>query len=306
MRCTLPHNRKYLASLSTTSTGYLAYLIGGLSYRSRSLVHRLDLRLPPAVGPEVLTVHDLAPLRFSDEGTLPRSAIQSARRARFVICPSEFAASEVRELLGVERAVVIHNGVTIMGLRPPAPLNREQLARVGITGPYVLHAGGASSRKNLEALSEAWRVVAPQIPEIQLALCGGPDERRTALFGNLMRTRLLGRIEPSHLVHQLMAGASAVIVPSLYEGFGLPALEAMACAAPVVAAAAGSLPEVCGDAALLVPPDTGGLAAGLRRVLTEAPLADRLRVLGPLRAAEFTWTDAAGRHLEVYERAVAS
>ena len=111
---------------------------------------------------------------------------------------------------------------------------------------------------------------------------------------------MIGRQEPE-LVARLMASSSAVVVPSLYEGFGLTALEGMACGTPVVAAACGALPEVCGQAALLVDPGPEGLAEGLLAVLESTEVAGRLRAAGPTRAATFSWDVAAERHLDVYD-----
>jgi alpha-1,3-rhamnosyl/mannosyltransferase len=107
---------------------------------------------------------------------------------------------------------------------------------------------------------------------------------------------------PPPVVARLTAASSAVVVPSLYEGFGLPALEGMACGTVVVAANRGALPEVCGEAGLLVEPDPAGLAYGMERALTDAALIQRLRTAGPKRAALFSWAVAARAHLDVYER----
>jgi len=304
LRSDLVGNRRYPAIVVRSAPLWVARCAGEVFYRGSDLVHRFDLRLPPAHCAEVLTVHDLAPLRFSDEGSVPRSAAAGVRRARGVIAPSAFAAQEISDLFGVASTTVIYNGVTPAAF-DAAPLEASELERLGLGPAYIVHAGGATARKNLGALAEAWRELAPRFPELTIALCGPADERRTRLFEGLPRVRLLGRLEPASLVARLMAGASAVVVPSLYEGFGFPALEGMACGVPVVAARAGALPEVCGDAAELVSPDAEGLAAGLERVLTQPPLSDRLRKEGPLRAASFSWARAAREHLALYERVLA-
>lgn len=304
LRSPLQADARYPAGFTAKSSLWLAKTVGAFLYHNSLLVHRFDLRLPPASGPEVLTVHDLPPLRFSDEGGLPRHAAASAQRAKRVICPSEFAASEIKELLGTTNVTVIPYGLT-EAYHDPRPLRQTSLEKFGLAGPYVVHAAGATARKNLASLASAWREVARRVPALYLALCGPPDDRRTHLFRDLPHVRLLGRLE-TPVVASLMAGAAAVVVPSLYEGFGLPALEGMACGVPVVAANVGALPEVCGDAAHLVDPSPEGLAEGLLRVLTDDDLNTRLKRAGPIRASRFTWEQAARLHLQVYEQALSA
>jgi len=287
--------RMPLRAVHSAPHGY-ARMAGSLAYGGADLAHRFDLRLPPRLGREVVTVHDLPPLRFDDEGALPRWAAASARRAAFVICPSEFAAAELRSLLGVERVRVVPNGVG-RAFRDAEPDGNG-------LGRFVLHAGGATKRKNLAALADAWRDVAASHDDVQLVLCGPEDARRDRLFARLPRVQSLDLLPPQR-VASLMRSAAAVVVPSRYEGFGLPALEGLAAGAPVVAARAGALPEVCGDAAVLVEPDAEGIARGLRTVLADTELARRLRADGPRRAESFTWERAAQATLAVYEEALA-
>jgi glycosyltransferase involved in cell wall biosynthesis len=282
----------------------LSRLIGSVVYGRPDLVHRFDLRLPAAAGVEVVTVHDLPPLRFPDEGQLATASAAGARRAVRVICPSRFAADEVSELLGVTEIDVIPYGVSA-DYADSAAATDDELAALGIDRPFVLHAAGASARKNLPGLAAAWRDLSASRDDLLLVLCGPPDGRRDEAFAGLPRVVKTGRLE-SPVVAALMRRASAVVVPSVYEGFGLPALEGMVCGAPVVAAARGALPEVCGDAALLVEPEGEALAAGLRKVLDDSGLADQLRQVGPQRAASFSWARAAEDHLETYRKALAS
>lgn len=279
-----------------------ATLAGALAYRGADLVHRFDLRLPPYPGPEVVTVHDLPPLRFDDEGTLPRWAAASARRSRLAICPSTFAADEVSALLGQTKVRVVPNGVGHAFRR--APVGRpEILARLGLDGRFVLHAGGATQRKNLCALAGAWHRVSDAVPQVTLVMCGPAHPRRSQLFAGMANTRWIGHL-PAGDVADLMRAAAAVVVPSLYEGFGLPALEGMACGTPVVAADRGALPEVCGDAALLVRPTASALAEGIEAVLTDDELARRLCTAGPARAEPYTWERAAIATLAAYHEAL--
>ena len=282
-----------------------ALVLGAAAYRSRALVHRFDLRIPPAPGTEIVTIHDLPPFHFSDEGTVPRSAAAGARRAARVICPSAFAADEITSLLGVEpdRIRVIPNGVGAeFGSTPAA--SAVDLRALGIAGRYVVHAAGATQRKNLAALAGAWTSIAPASADVTLVLCGPPDPRRDTLFSDVPNTVLAGAL-PSARVAALMAGAAAVVVPSLYEGFGLPVLEGMASGAPVVAAATGALPEVCGGAAVLVAPTAHELAGGLARVLNDPVLAADLGRRGRVRASTFSWASAAAAHLDVYREVLA-
>jgi glycosyltransferase involved in cell wall biosynthesis len=275
-----------------------ASLVGRLRYPRADLLHRFDLQLPPGRLPEVVTVHDLAPLRFPDEGRLPRHAISGMRRAFGVICPSQFAAGEIRDLGGVQRVWVVPNGIS-SDFREDWLLPADRLRRLGIRSPYVLHAGGSTERKNLPELAHAWRLVHQSHGEMTLVLCGPDDQRKAKIFAAVPQTVMPGRL-PHAEVAALMRGAAAVVVPSVYEGFGLPALEAMASGTPVVAVRRGSLPEVCGDAAMLVEPSGAAIAAGLRAVLEFPERSARLSALGRRRAAQYDWDTAARAHLDVY------
>lgn len=278
-----------------------AWLAPILTRGSRtSLVHRFDLRLPPAPH-EVVTVHDLPPRRFPDEGRLPEWCLASARRAREVIVPSNFAAREVEALTGARHITVIPYGLS-PEFENPEPANTPELTALGIRKPYFVHAAGATERKNLRALAEAWKILTKAGIDQELVLCGPPHPRRTQAFKNVPNVVMLGR-KPLAQVTQIMAASTAVVVPSTYEGFGLPALEGMACAVPVVAAARGALPEVCGDTAILVEPDGESLAAGLAQVL-KLSTEERAKFAaeGRRRAKSFDWKRAAEEHLTVYSR----
>ena len=280
----------------------LSRLGGRFLYGNPQLVHRFDLRLPAAYGREVVTVHDLPPLHFPDEGRLARSALAGARRAVRTIVPSQFAASELVRAIGRVDIDVIPYGVSADYIISNAACD-DELAALGMETPFILHAAGATSRKNLEGLADAWRTVSRQHPDVTLVLCGPSDARRDRAFNGLPRVVKPGWLDPS-IVASVMRRATLLVVPSIYEGFGLPALEGMACGVPVVAACRGALPEICGNAALLVEPDGASLAKGIDRVLTDETLAKDLRHRGPIRAAEFDWDVAAREHLRVYREAL--
>ncbi len=275
---------------------------GAAMYRGADVVHRMGLGMPPARVPEIITIHDTVAWRFPDESTPEPFASADLRRAVAVVAPSQFSADDVAEHLGIENVHAIHNGVDERFF-DARPLDPEARARLGLEGPYVLHAGGASARKNLEGLAEAWPLVARARPDLTLALSGPPHPRRTALLGSLPRTRLLGRVADD-VVPGLLAGAAAVVVPSLYEGFGLPALEGMAVGVPVVAARTSSLVEVVGDGGLLVEPNGPAIAEGLIAATSGDPEVERMRKRGRTRAQGFTWDRSAERHAELWRAAL--
>jgi glycosyltransferase involved in cell wall biosynthesis len=299
LRDTTPGVRRLPMRLaSSPARGWL----GRLGYGPTDVVHRLDLRLPPPGRREVLTVHDCAPWRFADEGAVPPHAAGDVMTAGIVTAPSTFAAQEVTQVLGRTDVVVVPNGVdpALLSLQPDA----RAADRYGLPARFVLHAGGASTRKNLPALAAAWRAVRAQAPDTVLALCGAPDSRRDAAFAAVPGVRPLGRVPRTDLL-ALMATATAVVVPSLYEGFGLPVLEAMAVGTPVVAASCGALPEVAGDAAVLVAATPDGLADGLLRLLADEHHRATLIERGRARAGAHPWSATAHRYVELYRQVAA-
>jgi glycosyltransferase involved in cell wall biosynthesis len=297
LRSDLPGQARLPARLLHSSSERTRAWAGRLLYRGSDVVHRMDLRLPPAEG-EVLTIHDIVSWRFPDEAVPPPAAVAEARRAAAVICPSQFSADEVIWLCGVREPVVAHNGIDPAFFDAVA-LDPVARAGLGVRGPYVLHVGGCSLRKNLDSLAAAWLVVRGKFPCIQLVLAGPPHPRRDELFAPLDGAVRVGRL-PLATLAGLLAGAAAAVVPSRYEGFGLPAVEAMAAGVPVVATARSSLPEVCGGAAVLVDPTPAGIADGIIDVLSGGADVAALATRGRARAAQFTWQRSAAIHAQVY------
>lgn len=286
----------------SVSTRRLAQLAGRWVYRLADVVHRCDLRLPAAQCPEVLTVHDLAFQRFDDEAAVCTDALIRARHARIVLTPSEFVAEELRDALPGAEVRVAPNGVPLDAVNPD-PLTAADRRALGLSdAPYVLHSGGATRRKNLAGLAAAWSRLMSEQPDLQLVMTGPTDPRRTDLFRDVQSAALTGRLQRD-LQLRLLRSATVVVVPSTYEGFGLPALEAMAAGVPVVATAGSALTEVVGGAGLLVDDEPDALAGALHRVSTDALLARTLAEAGPPRAAVFTWEASARIHLRAYSDA---
>jgi glycosyltransferase involved in cell wall biosynthesis len=243
----------------------------------------------------VLVIHDLAALRHPEwysaqfatyhRHVLPRLAC----RARRLITPSEFSRRELAEALGIDpgRVRVVPNGVDER-FSPSADAGPARRA-YGLEKPYVLLVGTRLARKNLGALAEARR----RLDDLGVDLVSAGSGRHWSRHDGTTPVRALGYVAEQQLPG-LYAGAAALAMPSLYEGFGLPVLEAMASGVPVVAANRAALPETCGGAALLVSPeDPDALADALVRVVTDDVLHEKLVAAGLERASRFSWDRAA-------------
>lgn len=253
--------------------------------------------LAPLLWPRnVVMVHDAAVFRHPDAYARGYRAWHAhvggaaARNALCVVTVSEFSRRELIELLGLDpsRVRVIHGGVDARFT--PAADGALTAARLGLDRPYVLTVATADRRKHLEVLSHVAERLAPL--GVELAWAGGTREHlegSSSLFG----VRRLGYVADQDLPG-LYAGAAAFVLPSRYEGFGLPCVEAMASGTPVVAADRAALPEVCGGAALLVDPDVAdAVADAVVQAVTDTAVANRLRQAGLSRAASLTWDRAA-------------
>lgn len=267
--------------------------------------------------PAVVTVHDLVFLRYPDRfRRSKRLYLQaltglSVRRARRVIAVSECTANDIVELLGLprRRITVIPNGLDNPALRPLPPAEIAAFRRAkGLPDRVILYVGTLEPRKNLPALIRAYAAVRAETGAT-LVLAGGKGWFYEEIFGTVRALGLADVVRfpgyvPDAELPLWYNSAEVFAYPSLYEGFGLPALEAMACGVPVIAANTSALPEVMGGAGLLVAPtDEAALAAALRAVLGDPALAARLRAAGPPQAARFSWATSARRTLAVYESA---
>lgn len=228
-----------------------------------------------------------------------------ARHAHHLLTVSRFSQTRLSCALGLEsaRLVVMHNGVDHIDMHalPSETLERELACHGLVPGGYLLAVGSSNPNKNLDRLRHAYAGL--PLHRHKLVLVGGEDgavfsSNHAALAPGEVR---LGAVEDETL-RALYQGARALVFPSLYEGFGLPPLEAMASGCAVISSTAGALPEVCGDAALYVDPyDVPALTNAMRRVCEDDFLHAHLVKAGRLQAAKFRWADAAQTLIEVIE-----
>jgi glycosyltransferase involved in cell wall biosynthesis len=275
------------------------------------VVHGPNFVVPPSWrGAEVVTVHDLTAVRFpqlctADTLAYPALVARAIARGATVHTPSAFVAHEVVEHFGVdpERVVAIPNGVGTIDAVDPAEGH-------GLAGGdrYVLGLGTVEPRKDFPLLVAAFDELAARDRDLRLVVAGpdgwGADALTAAVDRAVHRDRIVrvGWVD-DHDRAALLRGATVFAFPSVYEGFGIPPLEAMAAGVPVVATSAGSLPEVLGDAAVLVAPgDRDALAAALASVLADPVERRRLVERGAARAAGCSWDATAGAMVDLYRQ----
>jgi glycosyltransferase involved in cell wall biosynthesis len=267
---------------------------------------------PLAVREQVVTIHDTATIDHPEwfRGSFARYyrflLPRLARRALQVITSSRFSRDRLVKVCGVpaDRVTVIHPGVDPERFRPPTPQEvGAARARYALPERYVLAVGSRSPRKNLTALMAAWELLRRRQPGLGLVIVGDPTptNRSDAIRTDGANVRVLGRVTDGTL-SAVYGGASVFAYPSLYEGFGLPVLEAMACGTPVVAAERGGLPEAVGDAgALCEPANAEEMARVLEGLVEDGEHRRRVVASGLQRARELTWERTAARVLGVLQ-----
>jgi glycosyltransferase involved in cell wall biosynthesis len=284
--------------------------------RDRVDVAHFQYVMPP-VSPcrAVVVIHDISyedhPEYFNPiEALRMKWSIRgSARRAAHVLTLSEFSKQQIVERYRVPPArVTVTPAAASSAFRAlPAAAVDETLARLGVRRPFVVAVGNVQPRKNLELLMRAYARLrrADRIPH-DLVLVGQPAFRGSAILDTARAlgieafVRHTGYVAEDDLV-ALYNGADVFAYPSLYEGFGLPIVEAMACGTPVITSNVTSLPEVAGEAALLVDPKSEDeVAAALDRLLNDPALRAKMRDLGTARSREFTWRRMADETVAVY------
>jgi alpha-1,3-rhamnosyl/mannosyltransferase len=269
-------------------------------------------RPAPRRGVVVTTVMDIVPVALPDPRLRSwrrnrrwrRLYAATAERSTLLVVPSAFTGDELARTFGTpgERMRVTPLAADD-GLAPPAVPTDETLARLGVRRPFVLAVGASEPRKNLAVLDAAMPHVVAAVPEATLVLAGPRATPATVPEPPWKHTT--GYVSDVDLT-ALYRAASCLVMPSTYEGFGLPVLEAMQHGTPVVSVPCASLPEVGGDAAAWVPPDDPAqMAAAIVRVLTDQEARVAMRTAGIARAARFTWDATARLTLAAFDEAVA-
>lgn len=280
-----------------------------LARRSFDVVHSAHpLLMPSRRGARFVTIHDLDFLdnpgrtRREIRRDYPALAAAHARRAARVVVSSRTTAGEVASRLGVDPARIVLCPAGAPRWAAPVPL--------GAGSRHVLFVGTLEARKNIDGLLDAWTRVIAEVPSAPpLVLAGRTTPDAAAALARIRTAPLAGRVRHAGYVSDaerqaLYRDAAAVVVPSLHEGFGLTALEAMACGVPVVSSNRGSLPELVGDAGLLVDPlDAEAMSGALVTALRDRATRDRLAAAGPARAAAYSWDASARTLIEAYREA---
>lgn len=278
-----------------------------------TLFHSTYYTLPPVPEMALLTtMHDLIAEKFAGEPGFPRDASfllrkeRCVRQAKHLLAVSETTKRDLCAWYGVppNRTSVVPMGADVDFFSAPHSPGDEQALRerLGLGRPYVLQVGGRLHHKNFPRLVEAW-AASPLRRDMTLVAAGEPleDAERELLARFGVATDVVNVVRPDEGTLRLLYRCAAMLVyPSLYEGFGIPPIEAMASGTPVAAARAGSIPEVCGDAARFFDPRSPSEIAAALEALADPKEADAFRARGTARARNFSWDVTAEGTFQVY------
>ena len=283
------------------------------------ITHFFDFYVPPGVrGKRVATVHDMSykvypeTVRLKTKLMLNLSLKRSCKRAHKIITVSEFSKQEIIRYMNInaDKIVVAPNGLAHDIFKPQTDIQKTEAVkqRYNIQGEYFLYLGTLEPRKNIERLVEAYSALKKETSNVPLLVMAG---RKGWLYDSIFKKVKELKLEQSIIftgyaededTPLLLSGATAFVFPSLYEGFGLPPLEAMACGTPVLTSNCSSLPEVVGDAAILVDPySVAEITQGMKNLMTDENLRTELSQKGMERAKLFTWDNTADIIYNVYK-----
>lgn len=316
--------------IGLNSSGFSGYLYRAVSAflpvpyscffgKKADVTHFFNYIVPPGVkGKKVVTVHDMVykafpgTVRGRTKLMLNMGLKKSMKRADIIVTDSEFSKSEIVKYFPQhrEKIRVVPCGVDLERFRPCR--DKERISGVktslGIEGEYFLYVGTIEPRKNLKRLIIAYNALAKRLPEPpKLVLAGGKGWLYDDIFEKVKELDLEDKViftkyVPSEDMNPLMCGAMAFVFPSIYEGFGMPPLEAMACGVPVLTTAEASLPEVTGDCAVICDAySPKSIAEGLYRLYKDEKLRSELSERGLRRAKAFTWERSAEALYEIYK-----
>lgn len=292
----------------------------GVLFNKANIYHEPNFLAFKFNGPSVITVHDLSWIRFPHTHPVERVQAMNTyfepglRRAALILTDSEFVKRELMDVFGVKAERI---RPVLLGVEPlfrsrtaedtRAVLNRHDL----VHGRYLLAVGTLEPRKNLQLALRAYMLLPQQVRKhFPLVLVGMSGWRTSELERQIAPLVCAGEVRqigylPREELAQVIAGALTLIYPSIYEGFGLPPLEAMACGVPVIASDVSSLPEVVGDTGLLINPhDDETLAEVIQKLIMDTDLRQQLSQKALARSAEFTWDKCVRQTVDVYRQAL--
>jgi glycosyltransferase involved in cell wall biosynthesis len=297
--------------------GHLAHVSFGRLVPGAELFHATEHLLPPLQGvPTVLTVHDMIFRLFPEHqkrlnywylnATMP----MYCRRADAIITVSQASKKDILRHypLDPDKITVVYEAASPEFAPAEIPAVNQVRRKYGLPEQFLIHVGTIEPRKNLTRLVEALDLLHGQGIRIPLVVVGGRGWLYDTFFRRLAELDVRDSVlfpgyVPDEDLSLLYSAASAAAVPSVYEGFGLPVLEAMACGTPVISSTASCLPEIGGDVArYFEPTNVPEMAEAIRSVWTDANLQAEMRTRGIVRAACFSWERAAAETMEVYHR----